>query len=194
MALSWVGADPIVSLEDEVREAQQIQRNYMLARDATLEAFNWTFAMKRFIPGKLTAAPEFGGLNAFDIPFDIMRVVAVYGDTVNWLLPWQGVEDEQADWVVETGQILSSREAIYCLGIRYMEDEGSYSPLFNMAFAAHLAMLVSIPLTASSSIEDKMSARFDYYLEQAQTLTAMQGRSRRLRNRSKQQARAGVRR
>ena len=52
LSLTWMGANLITSLEDEAPEAQILKANYDLARDATLEAHEWSFAIKRFIPAK----------------------------------------------------------------------------------------------------------------------------------------------
>ncbi|GAH07981.1 unnamed protein product, partial [marine sediment metagenome] len=77
MALSWLGESPITSIDDETDRANQLQINYVPARDATLEAHNWTFAIQRFIPAVNSVTPVYGAGQAFDIPPQILRVIAV---------------------------------------------------------------------------------------------------------------------
>ncbi|GAG49967.1 unnamed protein product, partial [marine sediment metagenome] len=50
MALSWLGEEPITSLQDDLDRANIMAINYIPARDATLEAHDWSFAIMRFIP------------------------------------------------------------------------------------------------------------------------------------------------
>jgi hypothetical protein len=185
LALGWIGADTITGLEDETVEARQCLNNYALARDATLEAHDWSFAMKRFTPALSGYTPDWGFSYQFVIPSDIMRVVSV---GPNKELFW---EHEQDMWVVESGYILADQADIYCRGIRRVNDEGIYSALFAHALAAKLGTLMALTLTQSHTIMEKMAGMYTSMINEAQTRDGLQGRSRRIRNRSMQKARAG---
>ena len=187
LALSWLGEDEITSIEDPSSRALQLKINYIPARDATLEAHEWSFAIERFIPGKLAAAPAFGVANAFSVPAEIIRVLTVSrneaeaGNTY-----WNGRigGQEQLDWVMENSKILCNEEVIYCRGLRRVEQEGRFSPLFVHALAAKLAGLIALNLTASKEIQANMFGLYAGFIKEAKTRDGMQGRSKRIRDRT----------
>lgn len=184
LALSWLGEKDITSLEDDSESARQMRINYIAARDATLEAHDWSFAIKRFIPGENETPPEYGPANAFEIPADCLRVISVDRFNADVGLYSDILGNEQVEWVLENDQILTNEAAIYCRGVFRITQEGKFSPLFVHAFAAKLAMLCSLSLTASSDIHQKMVDLFDRLMKEAKTRDGLQGRSKRIRNRS----------
>ncbi len=193
LALIWLGATPITSLEDETTDALIMKINYDLARDATLEAHEWSFAMKRWEGAKDAEAPVFGAANKFVVPSDIIRVTAVYrtGDGLGASLTDQHSIDRQpqADWKLESGYIITNEDSIYCKGIRSIEDEGIFSPLFIHAFAAHLATLCAYAITESDGKFNAMSALYTLKIQEARSRDAVQGSNKRIRNRSMQNVR-----
>lgn len=185
MALSWLGEEEITSLDDNLDRARQLKINYIPARDSTLEAHEWSFAIKRFTPSKLAAAPEYGAASRFAIPSDILRVLAVDRDQTSAVTPWDAPinSHEQVDWVLEGREILCDEEVIYCRGIRRVEDEGIFSPLFVHAFAAKLAALVAVNISASVELQSNMYGLYERFIHEAKTRDGLQGRSRRIRSR-----------
>lgn len=192
LALSWLGELDITSLEDDLESARQMRINYIPARDATLEAHEWTFATQRFIPGQNAVEPEYGVTYAYEIPPDCLRVTRVEPNRANATASPFILDigtDEQLDWVMEGRQILCNEEVIYCKGIFRITQEGLFSPLFVHAFAAKLAFLTAINLTASPDIQANMLAFYTEFIREAKTRDGLQGRSRRLRQRSLLKAR-----
>ena len=63
-------------------------------------------------------------------------------------------------------------------------NEGDFSPAFVQAFAARIAMMVSIPLTASQQLFQNAGGLYAGFIKEAKTRDGMQGRSKRIRNRS----------
>ena len=193
MALTWLGASTITGFEDDAIEAEIINANYYIARDATLEAHEWSFAIKRWEGAKEADSPEWGANNRFTIPNDILRVLAVEAvgssNLGNSFSNHQLGRAMQADWLVESGYIITDEDAIYCRGIRQVTDEGIYSPLFCHAFAAHLAMLCTYALSESNVKFNAMSALYQLKIQQAKSRDAVQGSNKRIRNRSLQNVR-----
>jgi len=185
LALGWIGANTITGLEDETDEARQCLNNYALARDATLEAYDWSFAMTRFTPALSGFTPDWGFSYQFSIPSNIMRVVSV---GPNKEIFW---EHEQDKWVVESGFIMADSPDIFCRGIRRVNDEGIYSALFAHALAAKLGTLLALTLTQSHTIMEKMAGMYGSMVSEAKSRDGLQGRSRRIRNRSMNKARYG---
>ena len=193
LALTWLGAEPITSLEDDSDRSLIMKTNYDLAREATLEAHEWSFAIKRWEGARNAVDPEWGASYQYTIPSDILRVLQVERVNVSGLGAAFNSRrigrDMQADWRVESGQIITDDDAIYCRGIRKIEDEGIYSPLFIHALAAHLAMLSAYALTESNVKFNGMSALYTLKIQEAKSRDGLQGSSQRIRNRSLQNIR-----
>ncbi len=183
IALSLLGAGSITSIEDDSPEAKAIKIHYDIARDATLEAYEWSFAIKRFTPPKSSTAPLWGFSSAFPIPSEILRVLQV---DLNFSSPFLTQRDDgrrnQVFHVVEGREILCNEEAIFCTGIRRVADEGIYSNLFAHAFAAKLAMLISYMISESNSKFQAMAAIYAGTIAEAKTRDGQQGSTRRMRS------------
>jgi hypothetical protein len=184
ICLSMLGEKPITSLDDNSSNAKQLTIQYVPARDATTEAYDWTFAIERFTPGLLTEVPVYGGSAYFAVPSNILRVIscdnvsntsAYFSDPIN--------SREQIDWQMEGGKILCNETVVYARGVRRVEDEGSFSELFVQAFAAKLAMLLAINLTASADIQARVTAYYDFAINEAISRDGQQGRATRFRSR-----------
>lgn len=186
LALTWLGEEPVTSLEDDLDRARIMSINYIPSRDATLEAHDWSFAMMRFIPPLNAVPPEYGASAAFDIPTNILRIIAVDNpkNTANTDFTLPINSREQLDWVFENRQVICNQEVIHCRGIRRIEQEGLFSPLFVHAFAGKLAFLCAMSLTSSAAIQANMLEIYNQLILEAKTRDGLQGRSRRLRQRS----------
>jgi hypothetical protein len=189
-ALTWLGALTITSLEDDSNDALVMKTNYAIARDATLEAHEWSFAMKRWIPAADPEGPEWGADYRFRIPPDILRITAVErnvsgGINVARFNNTHSIgRDRQADYVVESGFILTNDSSIRCKGIRQIEDEGIFSNLFCHALSAKLAMVTCYAITESNVKWNAMSAMYQMYIQEAKSRDGLQGSNKRIRNRS----------
>jgi hypothetical protein len=190
LALSWIGEKQITSLDDETQQATQVQINYLPCRDATLEAHDWTFAIKRFVPAKNNTPPLYGAGAAFDVPSDILRVIAVErNNTYSQTFTPNINSEEQIDWQFERGQIICDEAVVYARGIMRVDEEGRFSPLFVHAFAAKLASLLAISLSASAEIQANMFGLYDNFIREAKSRDGIQGRNKRIRHRRLQKVR-----
>ena len=190
MALSWLGESPITSIDDDTDRAQQLQINYVPARDATLEAHEWTFAIERFIPAQSATPPLYGPGVAYDIPPQILRVIACENnDTYSATFSPKINAQEQIDWQLEGDKIITNENVIYCRGIRRIEQEGRFSPLFVHAYAAKLGFLLAQNITSDANIAQNMYGMYTQFILEAKSRDGLQGRSRRIRNRTLQKSR-----
>jgi hypothetical protein len=181
-----LGEKPITSLDDNSSNAKQLTIQYVPARDATTEAYDWTFAVERFMPGLLTEKPIYGGSAYFSVPSNILRVVACDDPTsanFNFFSSNPINSDEQIDWQMEGGKIICNEEVVYARGIRRVEDEGSFTNLFSETFAAKLAMLLAVNLTASAEIRASVKDLYHEFLHEAASRDGQQGRAVRFRSR-----------
>ena len=195
-ALTVLGEQTITSIEDESDRAQTLESIYYIAKDAVLEEAEWTFATRRFLPAISATAPEWGWTSAFPLPSDIVRVTSV---DRNWTSSSGYIYDVQqernpVDHVVEyvngVGRsILCNEDEIFCKGVRRIEDEGIYSPLFVEAFGCKLAYLAGEAITASNTKTQIALALYVEALKKAKSRDAMQNTTRRMRNRTLSNAR-----
>ena len=192
LALAMISANLITSLDDDSDEARLANLNYAVARDATLESQEWTFAVKRFKPAQDKETPLFGYSTQFAVPPDILRVLTCdrLGDIpANMIDPEVITQYDQIDWILEDNKILCNQAVVFARGVRRVTEEGKYSALFIHALAAKLGMLMAFPLTQSNTIFEKAAALYAAFLSEAKTRDGIQGRSRRIRNKSLLRAR-----
>lgn len=190
-ALTVLGESPIVSIEDNSDRARTLEALYYIARDAVLEEAEWTFATRRFQPAVSSTEPEWGWLYAFPIPSDILRVTRV---DRNWTggvgFNYGGEQqdnpvDHEVEYVNGVGRaILCNEDEIFCKGVRKIEDEGIFSPLFVEAFGCKLAYLAADAITASNTKTQIALTLYTDAIAKAKTRDGMQNTTRRMRNRT----------
>lgn len=194
-ALALIGESEINSIEDDSDKARTMKTFYYIARDATLEVAEWTFATRRFNPARSSIVPEWGWSFAYPIPSDILRVTEVDRDIIGQTVVTDtALRRNSIPHVVEyvngIGKaILCNEDPIFCRGVRRIEDEGIYSSLFVEAFAAKLAYLAALPITSSNQIQRAMLALHVGLVRDAKSRDAMQNTARRVRSDSLSRAR-----
>lgn len=180
MALSWLGAQSISSLEEDSTEAEYCRNNYPFARDAALEEHAWTFATVR-------EASTTADLDTFEtayrhsVPLDWLKVLRVYC-TVTGANPDNWV---QADgWRREGRFILANDATIYMWGIKRIVDTGYFSSLFSKALAARLAAEICTGITENPQLEQMMWAKYKAFLADAAASDGAQGRNEKIQSNS----------
>ena len=190
IALALIGANLVTDIDvDDNDEARAVRVQYDPAKLATLEAQEWSFAIRRFEPVENASPPLYGWGRQFDIPADIIRVLTVDRNNRAYLIDEGGLRPEQVNWDFEDGMILTNESVIYARGITSEVNEGDFSPTFVQAFAARIALMVALPLTQSNQIYMNMGGLYAGFIKEAKTRDGMQGRSQRVRNRSLLKAR-----
>jgi hypothetical protein len=187
LALSWLGLDPIVSLEDDSKSANKINANFAPIRDAVLEDRDWTFAMERFALNKEAEAPAFGYTAKYLLPAKVLRGVTANDDggTVDAFAYSVGLAgSSRLDWVKEGRSILANTTAdtVNILAVVQVEDVALWSPGFCQAVAARLAADLCVPLTENRSLQADLWKLYTDKLRDAAANDGRQGRSPRLRN------------
>lgn len=74
-ALTLLGADEIITFQDETREANICNKIYELTVRTCLADRNWSFAQNQIQLNKLSQIPLFGYSAAFALPSDYIRLV-----------------------------------------------------------------------------------------------------------------------
>lgn len=167
LALGWLGARQITSVEDDSTEARLCKASYEATRDAICQAREWRVCVTRRILAPTVAVPEFGWLHQFLIPSDVFRVLRCEGET-----------GESTDWDVEGAYIVANDDEIRMVGLQTVTDTMLFSPAFCHAFAARLAADLCIPINQSSTMARDYWKLYEMKLREAAALDGMQGRTK----------------
>lgn len=170
LAISWLGGSRITSLDDDSDEARICKANYDSSRRAVLEEREWTFAIKRVQLSQLSETPLFGYAHKFLVPSDLLYSIGVYDPAHA-----TRVNPPQERHVLENNSILAD---IPLIDLKYIYDVTNtklFSPLFDQALAAHIAVNICIPLTENSAHFERMAKLYEYNLERAISSNSLQG-------------------
>lgn len=165
-ALGWVGETPIAALDDATRKAELCNENFGPARDAVLEARAWTFAVERRELAADATAPAFGYSTRYQVPSDVLRVLACDDGSGAWDMTW---EREGAYLLCDVASTLRVRVVLRS------EDPTKWSPAFCEALAYKLAGLLVIPLAADAALQERLAALYEHCLQRAGRLDGRQG-------------------
>lgn len=193
IALSWLGGDLIISLDDETVEAKLCKANYAPLRDAVLEEREWTFAVKRIELAALQAVPLYGFDKAFQIPPATIRVLQVSraGEDVTTGNAFSNTgvasssrggtgmgRETRIEWNREQDTVVAnSADRIFARVITRITDTTKFSSAFDQALAARIAMDIAIPLTNSEKLQQSMAGMYGEKMRLAAGSDGMQGRS-----------------
>lgn len=170
LALSWVGADRIVSMDDPSEEGEWCRDNYPFIRDAVLEERLWSFAAARKI-NTTGSRDEWDVMFKHAVPLDWLGVFRVYRDN----------QGGQTEWEKEGRYVLSEDSTVYMWGTKRIVDTGYFSAMFVQTLAARLAAEMAIPLTESIKLQDSMWKLYVAKVAEATNRDAQQGRNEHVR-------------
>jgi hypothetical protein len=175
VALGWLGAELIASLNDESTEARLCKVQYPLARDVVLEDRAWSFAMERRVLDTPDAtAPVSGFTYAFTLPTTTIRVVRAD----------DGTGDYRIAWAVEGRKVLANVATVYIESLVRPVSEALFSPAFCQALAARLAADLAISITENRQLQADLWSLYEKKLKAAAATDGLQGTSVRIRARS----------
>ena len=132
-ALDLLGADPIVSLDDDTQVGRLCKRNYEPVRDAVLRAYPWNPAIRRAALPALADAPAWGFLPVSPCPRGRSRRPAFA------CCDRKRNRRARADYRIEGGRCSAMRAAASILYIAQITDPTRFGPLLADAIAARLA-------------------------------------------------------
>lgn len=196
IALTWLGGDIIISLNDPSTEAKLCKAQYEPLRDAVLEEREWTFAVKRLEYSQLQDVPLYGFDKAFQIPPQVIRVLqvslfdesvldaGVNGDFRTSARSGTGQGREtRIEWLREGSTVVANNAArIVARSLIRVTDTTQFSPAFDQALAARLAMDLAIPITNSEKMQRAMAQMYGEKMALAASSDGMQGRSYNVRS------------
>lgn len=159
MALVYIGATSIVSMNDSKKSAITATVLWPGARDAVLRAYPWNCAVARKVLAPEATPPAFDWAHSFVLPPECLRILSVKDDI---------------EYCLEGRRILTNSTVVYIKYIQRVEDVTQYDPLLCQAMAAHLAQLLAMPIVQSATLEQAMQNRYKLFLQEARSVDAQE--------------------
>ena len=166
LALTELGADTILALDEDSVNARRVNSVYAMIRDEVLRAHPWSFAIKRYYLPTIATTPLFEWQYAYQIPTDCLRVIDVY-DKDGYSIDDESTSPPADRWVKEGSQILSDDTELYLKYIGRITDAAAFDAAFITAFAARLASELCYPITNSASLTKSLMDIYDVKLRRA---------------------------
>ena len=167
-ALRYLGADTITSFTQGTNEANAVNDLYSDLRDALLRAHNWNFATKKVELAESSTAPAYEFDNAFVLPSDWLRTVAVHDNdagTGTFLYRMVQVGGQR---VIETDV-----ENVWLTYIAKETDPNMMTADFRRLLAYTLASEMAVDLTSSNTLQDQLAKKADRLMAQARSADGM---------------------
>lgn len=164
-ALECLGDAPIVSIDDDTKQAKALRRVYDISRRAFLCEHPWHFAKKRASLPASAAAPGWGFARGYPVPADFLRLLAVKDG------PAFSLEADAAgsQWILS--------DAAAPLAILYLTDvtdAGRFPPHAVEALARWLAYDLAEDLTQSNTKKQDAAQALSVALTRAKRINGMQ--------------------
>lgn len=168
LALTRLGQDRVISIDDDNESARVIRSLWDFTRDAVLASYPWKFAIKRTSLPALSAAPAYGWERQFTVPEECLRLVQVGDDYVFYT----GLLET---FQLEGGVILTNEAAP--LRLRYVQrvaTVGLWPVLFGRVVALQLAIDACEKLTSSAAKQGVLNEAYAVAVAQARKQSAIE--------------------
>jgi len=154
MALGWLGAKRITSLDDGSVQAIHCKLHYEQTRDALLRSHWWRFASARASLSQDTDTPDFEYDYQYSLPSDFLRLKSVFSENGT------ATENTRYSYAIEGNKILTDdEESDNTLDIRYIKrvtDTAQFDPLFTEVLILKLALKLVGPLDAGQATRENI--------------------------------------
>lgn len=149
--LTRIGANTILSLDEETKEARVCKANFEFLRDDVNSAHAWGFAVKRVELAQSATTPVYGASYKYTIPDDLLGFITEYNEL-------QGID---APYRMEGDYIVTDAATVKIEYVARITDLNKWSILAREALIARLQVELSRAITGTA---DGTKAYFDIYL------------------------------
>jgi hypothetical protein len=166
LALTSLGADTIMSLDEDTENARRLKVLYIPVLKDLLRAHPWNFASRRASLAQLSETPPFGFTFYYQLPTDCLRAIEIN-------------EDPTINFVVEGRRLLCNEESVDLKYIAYIKDPTLFDANFVALLAARLEAGVAYSITNSRTLSKD---RWDIYfamVKTARSSDAQEGKAQR---------------
>lgn len=160
-ALDILGANVIVSLDEETEEARLCRRNYPLVLADCLATHFWNFSIRRVELSELPDPPVFEFENRYALPGDCVRVIAL--------------DPEREDFKIEGKELITDADSAMIKYISNDVNPSEFSPQFVEGLAYKLASKLAYPLVQSVSLSTALNNKADQMLRIARGTDGQEG-------------------
>ena len=170
-ALQKVGANRILALTDNSREARSCNNAYDSVRQALLRKYRWNFAITRVVLAPDSATPAYDYLYQFTLPSDCLRIILPNDNTLDWqvegrkILTNGGTQSSAIEGASLTGGTGTS--STVALRLRYVSDVSDpniFDAMFREALALKLAVEMCDELTQSNAKKQALRDEYKDYI------------------------------
>lgn len=154
LALQELGESKIDSFTEASKSARLCAARFNQARDETLQAHPWNFAIKRADLAQLTETPAFGYDHYYALPADYLSAVSINDDTEG--IPYK------IETAADGTRVMATDED--SVSLRYIwrnKDTGAYSPQFVKALSQRLAADLAYALTRDRQLAADLEVKFE---------------------------------
>jgi hypothetical protein len=172
LSLDLLGAEPIVSLDDNVKQARLAKRAWPAARDYVLRSYPWHCARRRASLPALETAPVHTYTAAFQLPT---------GPSPEFCLRVLTIDDEPIanfDGAIEGRSILCYESGPLDIGyIGRIEDPQQFDSMLDEALSFYLAWRLTVSIENAGSRRDELWRLYERLLAEARAVDASQAQS-----------------
>lgn len=168
-ALSKIGADTILTLNDNTTQGRLANQQYAKVRDSLLQEHPWKFAVgRKELALSATYTPAFEYEKAFQLPEDLLRLIETDLDRVSYEA-W----DTEIDTNTELRYLVTNADSVK---IKYISkvSEAHFTPLFAEVLAARLAAEWAYAITQNASLAQLLDSKYKEKLREARSMSAME--------------------
>lgn len=161
-ALTKLGVEHIVSLDEDSKAARLCKEQYPKIRDEILGSHLWNFAMKRAALALLPDVPAFGFSYTYALPTDYIRVLHMSNKSVRFKIE-------------QNKRLITNNTSGNILYIAKITDVSMYSPVFSEALAYQLAVDLSYALVQNSALGERLNGKATQKLRDARSFDGQEG-------------------
>ena len=164
-ALVAIGADPIISIDENTNEARTAKSRFDTVRDAVLRAAPWGCAISRAELAQTSEDPLFGYAYRYALPANpyCLRVLTMDEADLGYL------------WRVAGRFLETDSETANIEFIRRLTSYSEYDPQLAETISARLAAEIAYKITANKTMTESMWDLYKLKLGEAMGLNAIEG-------------------
>lgn len=149
-ALTLVGAEPIVNLTDDTRNARVVNRIYELSLKSILSEAPWNFALRRKLLAQTTDVPEWydtSEIYVYQRPNECIRIFRT--------------NDIDATWKVVGETIISDTNDLGVEFVYYLNTPSKYTSSFVNAFVDLLCADIAFMILNSKTVAQGFMEKYE---------------------------------
>jgi hypothetical protein len=157
-----VGATPMISLEDDSKQARLCKTQFESLSLEVLRSHPWNFAIKRVSLAVLTEVPAFDFVLQYQLPLDCLRVLKT-----NLL--------STSEFSIEADRLLTDYDAVFIKYISKDVPEGLWDENFAEALSMRMAADFSYSMVQSITLSQHWFLLYKEFMAHARSFDSQEG-------------------